>query len=552
MSGAVPCHQAKALNSLTFLFKVFESAGLPPKAKVFVNGSERLVAPETIDAFVTGLFPGDAVAASVFSQNDDGGELSPLIAMEFKYRNGDERRFSSTCLTRAYALGLFDAFDWISPLDDDDDSSNIDYDAMPPIKAVGVAFVSPPINKSTFERAAYVVSRVEDDLRLQTPLGRIDLELLSRLADPDILYHEGGKFFQNGDAVIPRPLGDLFRIPERLAAVGGDIELFQRLGRRSDRKDGHDRIKWLVDGVIPAGTITLLAGAQGTGKSTLATELSVAVAKDNDDRRWLGRPVVADNATGVVAILSGEDGVGIINSRLEALDPNDSACRLMPYAMDSLTLPELCEVLAVIPKLSLVIVDPARRYLVGDEDGSDSANTFFSTLESLAARTGAAVLVLHHLTKNAAPSSLQAVREAVRGSGVWLDRPRVMLAIYRRRDLTMIGVAKHNIPPAYPMMTETAFARDSVTLKHIQTSKAETAADAAASDVDDLELKALTAIQRLRADGQVVLRRGAHELWALQPVELNGIGRNRIREIVDALIDDGLVAANAAGLEVVE
>ena len=368
---------------------------------------------------------------------------------------------------------------------------------------------------------------------------RIDASLLARAAFP----------VRTIPVFANRPLAALVAIADRFLAAGCDMDLYRRLGRRSERKDGQETVNWLVEGVVPAGTVTLMAGAQGTGKSTLGTELAVAVASDSGPRKWLGRQVVAENATGLAAILSGEDNIGIINARLAALDPDDTAARLMPYALDARTLPELCEALAKVPKLSLVIVDPARRYLVGDEDGSDSANTFFSTLEALASRTGAAVLVLHHLTKNAAPTSVQGVREAVRGSGVWLDRPRVMIGMFRRRETTVVGVAKHNIPPAFAMMAEGAFTRDPVTLRHLPIAKTD-AADDTAAETDSLERSALAAIERLRASGTIVMRRGTAELWALKPAELDGIGRNRIRELVDALIAAGLVASNPAGLEV--
>lgn len=334
----------------------------------------------------------------------------------------------------------------------------------------------------------------------------------------------------------------------RWHAVGRDADLFSRCGRRSERSDGNERPKWVVDGLLPAGTVTLMAGAQMTGKSTLATEIGVAVANDIGQRTVIGRDVVPENAGGLVAILSGEDSIGVLNARLEAMDPDDSVARLVTYALDARTLAELCEALAAAPRLSLVIVDPARRYLDGDEDGSDGVNRFFSTLEALASRTGAAVLVLHHLTKNAAPTSLLAVREAVRGSGVWLDRPRVMIGMYRRGGKTMIGVGKHNFPPSFPMMEEGAFTRDATTLRHLAVAKADAADSAAESD--GLERKVLAAIDRLRAEGTIVMSRGAAELWRLQPPELDGVGRNRTREAVDALIADGLVLKNPAGLEV--
>src|SRR5690606_1948630 len=45
---------------------------------------------------------------------------------------------------------------------------------------------------------------------------------------------------------------------------------------------------WLVPGTIPSGTVTLLTGDGGTGKSLLALQLATACALG---KRWLGKTV---------------------------------------------------------------------------------------------------------------------------------------------------------------------------------------------------------------------------------------------------------------------
>jgi RecA-family ATPase len=89
-----------------------------------------------------------------------------------------------------------------------------------------------------------------------------------------------------------------------------------------------------------------------------------------------------------------------------------------------------------------VIVDPARSFLDGNEDQSETVSRFLDALRRFAERTGAAVVVLHHLAKIARPRSLDEVRDAVRGSGVWLDRPRVGIGMYLSGGRTMVGLIK--------------------------------------------------------------------------------------------------------------
>ena len=338
---------------------------------------------------------------------------------------------------------------------------------------------------------------------------------------------------------------------KRFNQSGRNLEVYKRLGRRADRQRGHDKVEFLVSGVLAKGALNVLVGPPMVGKSTAANEGAVGAARDDGVHLFLGQSIIKEIATGTVAILSGEDSDAIINARLEVLDPGDLARRLLIYAQDPRPLAEICAELAKLKSLSFVVIDPARRYLIGDEDGSDSVNNFFKTLEYLIAHTGTTVLVLHHLHKNANPTSLQAVKEAIRGSAVWVDRPRVLIGMYRRGDRTMAGIVKHNIPPAYPMMTEMAFIRDPVTLRHVPVmAKDTTAADNDDAESDALERKVLVAIERLRSEGKTILRTGATELWQHNTDELAGIGRNRLRDVVDKLIADGLITANPAGLEV--
>ncbi|SEM61443.1 AAA domain-containing protein [Gemmobacter aquatilis] len=77
--------------------------------------------------------------------------------------------------------------------------------------------------------------------------------------------------------------------------------------------------EWLVPDLIPAGTVTLLTGDGGTGKSLLALQLAVACALG---KTWLGRGVSA----GRVLFLSAEDDEAELHRRLwDVVQAEDAA-----------------------------------------------------------------------------------------------------------------------------------------------------------------------------------------------------------------------------------
>ena len=118
------------------------------------------------------------------------------------------------------------------------------------------------------------------------------------------------------------------------------------------------------------------------------------------------------------------------------------------------------------PNIPLIVVDPARKYLSGDEEDSEVVNEFFFALEELAMTKNAAVVVVHHLKKGAKPQSIPEVLDELRGSQVFIDRARVVLGMFREGIHTIVGLAKNNIPPSLGMVTEErVFVRNPKTLK---------------------------------------------------------------------------------------
>lgn len=256
-----------------------------------------------------------------------------------------------------------------------------------------------------------------------------------------------------------------------------DFELFDSIGPQSvkSKTQSEGGFEFLVHGLIPRGSIVLLAGTGGTGKSSIAHKLCCLAATDwreDEQPMWLGQPVVKANAKGICVYFSGEDGPAIINARNEIFDPEKRANRLMFQRMDfknkkgeEISFAEFLDRLRTMPEVPLLVIDPARKYLTGDEDDAAVVSEFFEAIERFAHEKNASVIVVHHLSKGARPQSARDVLDELRGSQVFIDRPRVVIGMFREGPKTIVGLGKCNIPPSLGMVTaERVFAHNPKTL----------------------------------------------------------------------------------------
>ena len=248
--------------------------------------------------------------------------------------------------------------------------------------------------------------------------------------------------------------------------VARDVKLFDSTGPM--RKDADAMFEFIVPGLIPRGAVTLIGATGGTGKSSLAHQLCVLSSIDyepgEEAPRWLGQRLAIEKCKGICIYFSGEDGPPIINGRAAIFDPEGRAKRLMFQRNDfgdGVTFAQHLRMLHKIPHVPIMVIDPARKYLTGDEDDAGVVSEFFEAIEEFAIQKHAAVVVVHHLQKNAHPKSALDVRELLRGSQVFIDRPRVVIGMFRDGPYTVAGLAKNNIPPNLGMVTEErVFARD--------------------------------------------------------------------------------------------
>jgi hypothetical protein len=180
----------------------------------------------------------------------------------------------------------------------------------------------------------------------------------------------------------------------------GNIELihYQDMAPRID-----DR--WIVDGLLNTGEFSLVVGASGTAKTFFAVDLGLRVA---DGQELFGR---ATRRHGVVYIAT-EAGRGIENRICAYKQYYPSMPADLPFAAVvspvNLRDPGTCDRVydkimkaGISEPIGLIIVDTLSRGMGGgDENSSADMGAFVVNMDELRQRTGAHVLIVHHLGKD--------------------------------------------------------------------------------------------------------------------------------------------------------
>jgi hypothetical protein len=167
-------------------------------------------------------------------------------------------------------------------------------------------------------------------------------------------------------------------------------------------------IRWLWDGYLPSGMLTLLSGAGGTGKSTLAFSLAAIVTTGG---KW---PDGTDcHSARNVLIYSSEDDVATtIKPRLmlagadlakvravESITADDGERQPFDPASD---IEALRDAANAIGGVSLLIIDPIVTAVIGDMHKANDVRRSLQAIVDFAAEMDCAVLGITHFAKNTA------------------------------------------------------------------------------------------------------------------------------------------------------
>lgn len=180
-------------------------------------------------------------------------------------------------------------------------------------------------------------------------------------------------------------------------------------------------VRYVLDGLVVDGGLTLLAGESGAGKSWLALDLALAVAA------WEAQAWGRAAEGGSVLFFAADNSIRSTHHRVvdlckgrDILPPDDT----LTFDFDPLKLSAPAGPATIADAISqskarLVVLDAIVRYMgEGDENSAGDVGAIMASLREIANRTGTAFLIVHHLRKVYGDSRTRAkLADRVRGSG---------------------------------------------------------------------------------------------------------------------------------------
>jgi hypothetical protein len=160
--------------------------------------------------------------------------------------------------------------------------------------------------------------------------------------------------------------------------------------------------EWLIEGILEIGTLGVLFGPPGSGKSFAAVDMSLSVATGQP---WADRTVKKGRVVYVVG-----EGTGGIKKRVLAWRQHHKveALKRALFVLETPHLLESAHVEALVTRIhsvsgpvSLIVIDTlATSFVGGDENASKDMGAFIDACRRVKATFGCAVLLVHHSLKS--------------------------------------------------------------------------------------------------------------------------------------------------------
>ena len=276
-------------------------------------------------------------------------------------------------------------------------------------------------------------------------------------------------------------------------------------------------VRWLWPGFLPAAMLTILGGAPGCGKTTIALSLAATVTSGG---AWPGGGM-GRSTTGDVLIWSGEDGHPVLAARLEAMGADmrrvhfiDGISGSEGEAFDpGRDMPLLEATAERLAAPLLLILDPIVSAVAGDSHKGAEVRRSLQPVVALAQRLGCAVVGVTHFSKGTAGRD---PAERITGSIAFAALARLVLVAAKvqadqgEEPRRVLVRAKSNIGPddggfAYSLdrveVAPEIEGQRVVWLEALQGSARDVLAEAEANPEGDEEASALDdAVQFLRSE----------------------------------------------------
>jgi hypothetical protein len=307
--------------------------------------------------------------------------------------------------------------------------------------------------------------------------------------------------------------------------------------RASDLETPATQQPWLIERLWTHQAVGIIGGSPKSGKTWLALEMAVSVASGSSC--FATFPVFSP---GPVLLYAAEDSAATLRGRVETLarlhKVNFERLDVHIITVDSLRLDrpdhqDRLESTLHVYKPALLLLDPLVRVHAIDENVAGQVAALLGYLRSLQRKTGAAIVVVHHVRKNVSPTG--AAGNSLRGSGdlyAWLDSFLYLRMHQGQRTLS----AEHRSAPAF----------GPITLELVQ------------SDPIGPHLKIAAANETQSAPPQDVLKSRIMDLLstAAEPLTVDAVRsrlqvRNqRVVEALRGLVDQGVVHRQTRGFAV--
>ena len=370
-------------------------------------------------------------------------------------------------------------------------------------------------------------------------------------------------------------------LPHQEAGVFGDLGRF-RIANMT--KGQPPELRFMLDDLMPLGTLGVVYGPGGVGKSLFAMDLCLEVANltpANDNTRpphaILGS-TVPTYARGASVFITLEDDEGEVHRRTTSLDPNrtrrQGPCYVITAssldnfdpalvstqgrvaALTELAKQELPKLLNEVAKhagcpVRLLVLDPAGDFINGDENDAAPVKLLMRSLRTLSAQFGTTIILLGHV-----PKASSGGQHTMRGSSAWMANARFAYSLRPESEgakrKSLASKAKAGTPrliegcltkanhAGAPIDQTTLFRRDE---RGRLVRAASDMLGAKAEPTDDELIGMLVQQCAKYADaGMPFAYSGKHGLWAgIADLDkpLSGLAKNRLEELGKLALESG-------------